>query len=135
MRYLVLLAVGCLVVTGMVGNAAGAGLELMAEDECRCSPLVANGVIPDAWNQLAMMLTFSELNHAIDEVAIDLKALVDQFGLNGGNTVASASVPPSLEKTEALSTQQKAQKQAALKKPSAKRKPGRIKNIPKPPAS
>ncbi len=136
MRYLVLVAVGCLVVTGMVGNAAAVGLERVGEEDCHCSPLVANGVVPDFWNQLAMLFTVPELNQVIDETAVDLKAVLDQFGLDGRSAVASAVAPPSPKETENISPEpKKEEKKTAPKKHAARTGRTRIKPPPKAPSN
>ncbi len=93
MRYMVFAAVVSLVVAGMVGIAPAAGLQKVGEEECRCSPLVANGVIPDVWNQLALLLTLPNISQAVDNIAVDFKEIVGQFGINGGDAVAGAIVP------------------------------------------
>ncbi len=134
MRYKVFAAVVSLVVAGMVGIAPAAGLQKVGEEECRCSPLVANGIIPDVWNQLALLLTVPSIDRAVDSIATDVKAVVGQFGINGDAGVAAAIVPQGPAETESA-TKPKAEKGTELKKRTAKTRPRKIPLPKKAPSS
>lgn len=135
MRYYVIalvavlyLAFGCLTQSHAVGYYA------VGKEDCRCSPLVERGIIPDTLNQLGEALILPRLGWAIERLALELRAVASQFGPKTETAAVEISdkkeplydieEPPKLEKKSPAD--QKIQKPKKKTKDTAKKKRVRV---------
>jgi outer membrane biosynthesis protein TonB len=101
-----------------VGNVHAVGVYAVGKEECKCSPLVARGLVPDPLNKLHEVLLFPQLALILDKIAVGIKDMVSQVGM-----------PPTAASEEAI---QKGEEASELKeKPATEKKPGKEEVSPK----
>jgi hypothetical protein len=81
MRHVFILSVFCVLLTvSMLGTAGAAGYVAAGKERPDCPSLVARGVYPDTLNKLQEALVFPRLGFAIERLAEEIRAVLDQFG-------------------------------------------------------
>jgi hypothetical protein len=81
MRHVFILSVFCVLLTvSMLGTADAAGYVAAGKERPECPSLVARGVYPDTLNKLKEALVFPRLGFAIERLAEEIRAVLDQFG-------------------------------------------------------
>ena len=121
--FIVTMAVCALLATGFAANALAVGVYVAGKEDCKCSPLVAAGVIPDPLNTLASLPVWRVLNAVAERLAAGVQGLLNQTG--AAPTLAAAE-------PEAPS----ASIAAAEKKPVAKsKKKKKARKIKRPPTA
>lgn len=78
--FVVTMAVCALLATGFAANALAVGVYVAGQEPCKCSPLVAAGIIPDALNNLAALPFWSVLNSVAERLAGGFQGLLNQTG-------------------------------------------------------
>lgn len=121
MRSLLIAAAVCIVLAaGFPVKADAVGLYAVGKEGCKCSPLVARGIVPDPLNQLSEVLAFSQIAWALDQLAVGIKDVVSQT--EGPAMAALPESPLPEEEVPALKEkEEKEEKAPAIKKPTAKR--------------
>ena len=134
MRSFLIAAAVCIVLAaGFPVKSAAVGLYAVGKEECKCSPLVARGIIPDPLNQLSEVLLFSQIALALDRLAIGIR---DVVGQNEGPALAAVPESPMPEE-EVPALKEKEEKPPAVKKKpvakaKAKKKPRKKPRVPQP---
>ena len=98
--FVVTMAVCALLATGFAANALAVGVYVAGKEDCKCSPLVAAGIVPDMLNTLAAMPFWRVLNGVAERLAAGVHAMLNQTG--GAPTLAAAGpeTPPSIAPAE-----------------------------------
>jgi hypothetical protein len=141
MRSLVVaLAVCTMFLSALAGRAQAVGFDVVGKEDCKCSPLVARGIVPDTLNKLKEAFVFPSLFVVVERMAGEIKAIVSQFGVKPMAALEPPLPTPSLEKkTEAkekpieikpLKEKSKEKKKKTAKKKSTSKK-RRIKQPPR----
>ena len=82
MRYRILATVLSVLVMGLMSEAAMAtGYDVAGKEKCVCSPLTERGVVPDTLNNLKEVLIFPKLGFLAERLALEIKAILGQFGI------------------------------------------------------
>lgn len=141
MRLPAVTVVVCAIFLGALAEHAGAaGFYVVGKEDCKCSPLVARGIVPDTLNKLKEAFVFPSLVVVVERVAGEIKSIVSQFGVKPMASVAPPVPSGSLEKkTEAkekpvlVTPLKEKKKKKSLKKKSTKKssKRRRIKQPPR----
>ncbi len=136
---IVALAVCTMFLSALAGRAQAVGFNVVGKEDCKCSPLVARGIVPDTLNNLKEAFVFPSLFVVVERMAGEIKAIVSQFGVKPMAAVEPPIAAPSVEKkTEVkeepielkpLKEKHKKKKKSAKKKPAGKK--GRIKQPPR----
>jgi len=139
MRSFLIAAAVCIVLAaGFPAKSDAVGLYAVGKEGCKCSPLVARGIIPDPLNQLSEALAFPQIALALDRLAVGIRDMVSQTEGPAVAALPESSVPeeevPALKEKE-----EKEEKPPAIKKKpmakakvKAKRKPHKKKRVPAP---
>jgi hypothetical protein len=134
MRSFLIAAAVCIVLAaGFPAKSDAVGLYAVGKEGCKCSPLVARGVIPDPLNQLSEVFAFSQVALALDRLAIGIKDMVGQTEGPAMAAVPESPVPE--EEVPALKEKEKkpsAVKKKPVAKAKAKKKPRHKKRVPQP---
>jgi hypothetical protein len=134
MRSFLIAAAVCIVLAaGFPAKSDAVGLYAVGKEGCKCSPLVARGVIPDPLNQLSEVFAFSQVALALDRLAIGIK---DMVGQTEGPAIAAVPESPAPEE-EVPALKEKEKKPSAVKKKpvakaKSKKKPRHRKRVPQP---
>ncbi|MBI4963992.1 MAG: hypothetical protein HY913_12005 [Desulfomonile tiedjei] len=120
MRSFLIAAAVCIVLAASFpGKSDAVGLYAVGKEGCKCSPLVARGIIPDPLNQLSEAFAFSQIAVALDRVAVGIKGMADQ--LEAPAVAALPDSPTPEEDVPALKEkEEKEAKPAAVKKKTTK---------------
>ena len=95
MRSFVTVAAICVLLSSVLPvGAQAAGMIVKGKEECKCSPLVARGVVPDTLNKLSHAFIFPSLFRAVDLIAGEVKNMLAQFGVAAPAHAADAPAPP-----------------------------------------
>jgi hypothetical protein len=146
MRSFVIAVAAICLATALMGNAFAVGLYVVGKEECDCSPLVAQGIVPDTLNKLKEAFLFPQIAAVLDRVGQEVRAVLSGFG----PTSAQAAEPPTVteqtdgkekaavEKPPAKEEKPAVEKPAKSKKPTAKlkgieKKKKKEKKVKKPP--
>lgn len=120
MRSFLIAAAVCIVLAaGFPAKSDAVGLYAVGKEECKCSPLVARGIIPDPLNQLSEAFAFPQIALALDRLAIGIRDMVGQTEGPAMAAVPESPVPE--EEVPALKEKEK-KPSAVKKKPVAKAK-------------
>jgi hypothetical protein len=120
--FVVTMAVCALLATGFAANALAVGVYVAGQEPCKCSPLVAAGIIPDALNNLAALPFWSVLNSVAERLAGGFQGLLNQTGTAPMLAAAEPEAPaPSIAAEE--------------KKPVVKAKKKKARKIKRPPTA
>lgn len=136
---IVALAVCTMFLFFLAGRAQAVGFDVVGKEDCKCSPLVARGIVPDTLNKLKEAFVFPSLFVVVERMAGEIRAIVGQFGVKPMAAVQPPLPAPSLEKkTEAkekpVEMKPLKEKPKDKKKKTAKKKPGsKKKRIKQPP--
>jgi hypothetical protein len=105
----------------LTGNAGAVGLQALGKEECACDPLIARGIVPDTLNKLKLAFVFPEFGIALDRFAVDVKAILGQFGLTNWRPEAAEQVAKA-EPTEKAVDKAKKKKEEGAQATEPKRK-------------
>lgn len=135
MRSLVVAVTVCIMIAGALAQRSEAvGFEVVGKEDCKCSPLVARGIIPDTLNKLKEAFVFPSLFVVVERVAGEIKAITSQFGAKPMAAVEPSIPPPALEKkTEPKEKPVEMKPVKEKKAKSAKKKPSKARRIKQPP--
>lgn len=135
MRSLVVALIACMLVVGALAQRSEAvGFQVVGKEECKCSPLVARGIVPDTLNKLKEAFVFPSLVVAVERVAGEFRAVVSQFGAGPMAAVEPEVPPPSVEKkTEVKKEPVRMKPVKEKKKKSAEKKSTTKRRIKQPP--
>jgi hypothetical protein len=146
MRSIFIAVVSICVATALMGNAFAVGLYVVGKEDCDCSPLVAQGIVPDTLNKLKEAFLFPQMASVLDRIGQEVRAMLAGFG----PTSAEAAEPPKMieqteekgkadvEKPPAKEEKPAVEKPAKHKKPAAQlkaieKKKQQKKKVKKPP--
>ncbi|MBM4328113.1 MAG: hypothetical protein FJ118_13235 [Deltaproteobacteria bacterium] len=113
--FLIVAAICVLLPLVLPMGAQAAGMIVVGKEECKCSPLVAQGVAPDTLNKLGHAFGFPSLFRAVDRIAGEVKNMLAQFG---AATPAHAAETPSVPPESVVKEKQ----EKKPKKPTTKRR-------------
>lgn len=139
MRSIVVAAVVCVLLVGLVPGSVGAvGLYAVGKEDCNCSPLVARGVIPDTLNKLQEAVAFPQIAMALDNVAVQVKGLLEQSGATATASLSESPGAPEEEPAVKEKEEKKLEKVPEVKKrkthaKAVKAKPKKKKRVTQPP--
>jgi len=117
--FVLLTAVLC--VSLLTGTASAVGLYVAGKEECKCSTLVARGIVPDALNKLTEIPVWAALSVVAEKVAVELRSMLAQFGTESSLREAEPETKP-LAKVEPEPAREKEKAQAPLTKKTKKQK-------------
>jgi hypothetical protein len=63
-------------------GAMAAGYVDPANQDCQCDTLIRSGIKPDPLNRLAHILSLVDLTPYLDKLAVEVRAILNQFGVN-----------------------------------------------------
>ncbi|AFM26331.1 hypothetical protein [Desulfomonile tiedjei] len=126
MRSTFLVATLCVaLIMAFGGSAQAVGLYTVGKEDCNCSPLTANGIVPDTLNKMYLALLIPEISGVLDKVAIELKGMFDQIGKPP--TVEAAVIGETPESKSTVTPEKsKEEKPAIEKKTDTKEKKSRL---------
>ena len=75
------LAVSFVLAIGLATNCLAVGVTVAGKEECKCSPLVAKGIVPDTLNNLKLAFTFPAVGKIVNGIVGHFKAMLGQFGV------------------------------------------------------
>jgi hypothetical protein len=114
--FLIVAAICVLLLSVLPVGAQAAGMIVKGKEECKCSPLVAQGVVPDTLNKLSHAFLFPSVFSVVDRIAGEVKNMFAQFGVAAPAHAAEAPAPPPPEPAV------KEKQEKKPKKPAAKRR-------------
>jgi hypothetical protein len=101
MRYfLISIAIAVIALVAIIGDVQSAGLENPRKSSCRCSRLVSEGVVPDTLNKLTSTFTSPLINATIDRLAVEVKAILSQFGIPSKQRTVEVKIPSKSKKSK-----------------------------------
>ena len=103
------------------GAASAVGVYVAGKEECKCSPLVARGMVPDALNKLTEVPVWAALSAVVERVAVELRSMLGQFGTEASLRESEPEIKP-LAKVEPEPVRTKEKEKAALTKKTKKHK-------------
>jgi hypothetical protein len=134
MRSIFIAVVSICVATALMGNAFAVGLYVVGKEDCDCSPLVAQGIVPDTLNKLKEAFLFTQMAAVLDRIGVEVRAMLAGFG----PTSAEAAEPPKMieqteekGKTEVEKPPAKEEKPAVEKPVKSKKPSAKLKSIEK----
>jgi hypothetical protein len=123
MRSFIIALVICLFsAVALTGNAGAVGLQAVGKEECVCDPLVARGIVPDTLNKLQLAFVFPEFGVALDRFAVEMKAILGQFGLVNGQQETGEKIARAEPTEKVLDKAKDKEKGAAEVAPKPKKK-------------
>jgi hypothetical protein len=93
-RFFLVVGIWVLLMSSVIGDAAAVGLYVVGKEECKCSPLVAAGILPDTWNKLKEATGWRFIAAVVDRVAVEIKTVLGQFGVQTDRFVAGLQAGP-----------------------------------------
>jgi hypothetical protein len=127
MRSTFLVATLCVaLIMAFGGSAQAVGLYVVGKEDCNCSPLTPNGIVPDTLNKMYLALLIPEISGVLDKVAIELKGMFDQIGKPPSAEAAVIGETPE-SKSSVTSEKSKEEKPAIEKKTDTKEKKSQLK--------
>ncbi|MFC1833344.1 hypothetical protein ACFL2Q_01250 [Thermodesulfobacteriota bacterium] len=94
MRLFLIAAASGIMLAVLLGNAHAVGRYVVGKEDCACAPLITKGKVPDTLNKLHHALYFPSLGRAVDRIAAEVKAILNQFGIKTGPHVAGPQISP-----------------------------------------
>lgn len=105
----------------LTGTASAVGVCVAGKEECKCSSLVARGIVPDALNKLTEIPVWAALSVVAEKVAVELRSMLAQFGTESSLREAELETKP-LAKVEPEPEKERAKEKQTLTKKTKKQK-------------
>lgn len=106
--------VACAIVVCVCGTLSmpchAAGMYVPGKEDCTCSPLVKQGLMPDTLNKLAQAFYFPSVARAVDTLAGEVKAILSQFGIQTAPHLPEAKPTASVEPKKETKSRTKARR-------------------------
>jgi len=116
------MAVCVLLATGLAANALAVGVYVAGKEDCKCSPLVAAGIIPDPLNTLSAMPIWQTVTAVAVRIGAGVQALLNQSGAGPTLAAMAPEEPPVVQAEEKpLAKPKKATKAKKVKRPPTAR--------------
>jgi len=120
--FTIALAICLFSAVSFTGNAGAVGLQAVGKEECVCDPLVARGIVPDTLNKIKLALVFPEFGIALDRFAVEMKAILGQFGLTNGQPEGAERIAKAEPTEKALDKAKEKEKDVREVAPKHKKK-------------
>jgi hypothetical protein len=98
------------------------GLYVAGKDDCKCSPLVAAGIVPDSLNTLSELPIWSALRTIVERMAAEFRVVFGQVGAAPALAAVETEAKPTAKaEPEPVAKPKKEKKQKKVKRPPTAR--------------